>query len=312
MLGSGALRNIADFDFKLLRMFEVLYSTRSVTRTAERLGENQPTVSAWLGRLREQFDDPLFVRTSHGMQPTVQADALIEPARDAIRSLERLSEADTKFDPMTARRNFVISMSDSSHLALLPQIYAYTCKHAPGVTLESMRIDSSTAEALRTGLADIALIGSLEGLGAGFYEQSLFRQDWICLTASDHPRIRDVLTLKQYRAERHVRILGGTAQQLLDAALKRNGVELDIAIAIPGFLGLAGVLPNSELVATLPRHIGEIIAEMAGLSVHSCPFQVAHVVLKQHWHARYHYDLGNQWLRGVCEKLFRRKRLYGT
>ena len=54
-------------DLKLLRLFELLYATGSVTRAAEQLGQSQPTVSIWLARLRELLHDPLFVRTPTGM-----------------------------------------------------------------------------------------------------------------------------------------------------------------------------------------------------------------------------------------------------
>ena len=70
------------FDAKLLRLFDLLYHTRSVTRAAEDLGLSQPTVSIWLAKLRTQFNDPLFVRTSEGMQPTPRADALIGTVRN--------------------------------------------------------------------------------------------------------------------------------------------------------------------------------------------------------------------------------------
>ncbi len=55
---------------KLLQLFDVLYQCRSVTRAAEQLGQSQPTISIWLARLREQLNDPLFVRTPGGMAPT--------------------------------------------------------------------------------------------------------------------------------------------------------------------------------------------------------------------------------------------------
>ena len=53
-------------DVKLLRLFDLLHATRSVTRAAERLGQSQPTVSIWLARLRRELRDPLFVRTPEG------------------------------------------------------------------------------------------------------------------------------------------------------------------------------------------------------------------------------------------------------
>lgn len=55
-------------DVKHLRLIDLLYDTRSVTRTAERLGQIQSTVSIMLASLRKQLNDPLFVRTSEDMQ----------------------------------------------------------------------------------------------------------------------------------------------------------------------------------------------------------------------------------------------------
>ena len=53
---------------------------------------NPPTVSIWLGRLREELNDQLFVRTPSGMIPTPRADELIGTVRAAIDLLQRLHE----------------------------------------------------------------------------------------------------------------------------------------------------------------------------------------------------------------------------
>ena len=44
-------------DAKLLQLFDSLYRTRSVSRSAELLGQAQPTASIWLGRLRKELGD---------------------------------------------------------------------------------------------------------------------------------------------------------------------------------------------------------------------------------------------------------------
>lgn len=87
-------------DVKLLTLFDVLYRTRSVTRAAEQLGLSQPTASIWLGRLRDQLGDPLFVRTPAGMSPTPRADTLIVPGR---RSSSRCADLRTG-TPASSRR----------------------------------------------------------------------------------------------------------------------------------------------------------------------------------------------------------------
>ncbi len=290
-------------DTKLLRLLDLLYTTRSVTRAAERLGQSQPTVSIWLARLRKQLSDPLFVRTPEGMQPTPRTDALIGTVREVLEGLRRMSESQSRFDPATAQREFRIFMTDASHITLLPRLFSHVRALAPQVRLEAATIDARMVPALQAGEGDLAL-GFVPGLEAGFYQQTLYGQDWICLCNARHPRIGKTFTLKNYVAEAHIGIVSGTGHQLLDGALKRLGIERRVLLELPGFLGLSAILSTNDLVATLPRHIGETLARAAGLRVLPCPLAIPSFTVKQYWHARYHHDAGNQWLRGICTALF--------
>ena len=166
-------------DPKLLQLFDVLYQCRSVTRSAEQLGQSQPTVSIWLGRLREELNDPLFVRTPGGMAPTPRADQLIGPCREVLESLRRLTTWEPQFVPATAQRRFRLCVSDASHITLLPSILNHLRTHAPGIRLEAARIDGNTESALESGEADLA-IGFVPWLGAGMYQQVLFEQTQSC------------------------------------------------------------------------------------------------------------------------------------
>lgn len=58
--------DIRTLDLNLLKALDALLDEGSVTRAAQRLSLTQPAVSGMLVRLRDYFDDPLFVRTSHG------------------------------------------------------------------------------------------------------------------------------------------------------------------------------------------------------------------------------------------------------
>ena len=79
-----------------------------------------------------------------------------------------------------------------------------------------------------------------------------------------------------------------------------------VVLELPGFLGLGAIVASTDLVATLPRQIGETLAASAGLAVHACPVSVPPFTVKQHWHARAHQDGANRWLRGVVAALFLR------
>lgn len=288
---------------KLLMLFDVLYRTRSVTRAAEQLGQSQPTVSLWLGKLREQLRDPLFVRTPTGMAPTPQGEALITPCREVLESLRRLVSWESEFDPTTAQRRFRLCVTDASHITLLPRILEWLRKQAPGIRLDAARIDGNTERALETGEADLA-IGFVPWLGGGIYQQLLFEQDWVCLASREHPRVQEVLGLDAYAGEGHVLVSAGTGQKLLESGLLRAGIDRRIMLELPGFLGLGAIVGTTDLLATLPRHIGETLAAHHGLRVHACPVSVEGFAVRQHWHARYHQDSGNRWLRRVMLELF--------
>ena len=290
-------------ELKLLQLFDVLYTTRSVTRAADLLGQSQPTVSIWLGHLRRQLHDPLFVRTPAGMQPTPQADLLVGQAREILESLRRLSVWEPSFVPATAQRRFRICMTDASHITLLPELLAHVRAVAPQVRLEAARIDGNTAHALESGEADLAL-GYIPSLESGIYQQTLFPQNWVCLANASHPRIGSILTLPMYRDEAHIGVVAGTGSQLLEAALASRRIKRNVVLELPGFLGLVRIVATTDLIVTLPRHIGETLAKMGELRIFDCPVPIPKFTVKQHWHARYHQDPGNRWIRGVIATLF--------
>jgi DNA-binding transcriptional LysR family regulator len=319
---------------RLLQLFDVLYGTRSVTRAAEQLGLSQPTVSIWLARLREQLRDPLFVRTPAGMMPTPQADALIVQAREALETLRRLAAWEAAFVPATAERRFRICMTDASHITLLPRLLAHVRTHAPRLRLEAARMDIHTAQALEHGEADLA-VGYAPWLESGIYQQALYLQglrgvdvharglqaqsrcvgahmgqqalylqDWVCLVNAGHPRLAAGLDLVAYAEAGHITVAAGTGAQLLDGALERTGIRRKVYLELPSFLGLAAIVSTTDLVVTLPRHIGQTLARLGGVTVHACPVDVPGFAVCQHWHARYHQDPANLWLRRTLAGLF--------
>ncbi|MBP6897503.1 MAG: LysR family transcriptional regulator [Gammaproteobacteria bacterium] len=291
-------------DGRQLQLIDLLYATGSVTRAADQLGQSQPTVSLWLARLREQLGDPLFVRTAQGMLPTPRTEALIGPVRSVLAGLRSIAEVPAAFDPATMQRRFRIFMTDASHITLLPRLFSHVRALAPGIALEAAAIHGGMAAELESGAADLAL-GFIPALDAGFYQQTLYDQDWVCLVHPDHPRIRPAaFGLEDYRREAHAGIVQGTGAALLDATVRRLQIERRVVLSIPGFLGLPAILSTTDLIATLPRHIGETLAVLGGLRVLPCPVPIPAFPVRQHWHARFHQDAGNRWLRGVCAELF--------
>lgn len=290
-------------DVRLLQVFDEIYKTRSVTRAAANLGLGQPAVSIALARLREHFDDPLFVRIGNGMEPTPMARELAHAVRQALDALSQVFGHRIDFDPASSERTFCISMTDISQLVLLPRLWAHLRRTSPGVHIDVVPLSADTPRMLESGEADLAL-GFMPQLEAGFYQQSLFRQRYVCVAGTDHPRIRDTLTLAQYQAEEHAVVTSsGTGHLILDREILRLGIARKVALRVPNYLGIAFVIEQTDMLVTIPERLAQVLEGRGRFRVFPVPFELPDYAVKQHWHERYHQDPGNRWLRRVISEL---------
>jgi DNA-binding transcriptional LysR family regulator len=293
-----------ELDLRLLKVFDEIYKTRSVSRAAENAGVTQPSVSIALAKLRKHFQDPLFVRTSAGMQPTPYATALIRPVRDGLGLLDGALRHRVTFDPTRSDRAFCLCLTDISQAVLLPTLLNHLKRIATGIQLEIVPISSDTPRMLESGDADLA-IGFMPQLEAGFYQQKLFQQRFVCAVREDHPRIRSRLSLKQFIEEDHVVVTTDvTGHWIVDKALEERRVARKISVRLPDFLGLAAIVAGTDLLVTVPERLGDVLRRAAKIKVLGPPVELPTYLVKQHWHERYHHDAANRWLRGVVAELF--------
>ena len=122
--------DIGGFDLNLLKAFDALYAERHVTRAGLRFGLSQSAMSGALTRLRELFEDDLFLRTPSGMQPTPRAHDLAGPISNAFQLVRVTLQAD-RFDSATASDAFTIAMNDYAAFVLLPPLLARLSTEAP-------------------------------------------------------------------------------------------------------------------------------------------------------------------------------------
>src|SRR5882724_1745627 len=127
--------NITTANLNLFVAFDALLTANSVSRAARLMGVTQSAMSNSLRHLRALFDDPLFLRSSHGIVPTPRARELSVPVREALRLLERTLSS-RKFDPASSNRTFVLITSDYVEFVLLPRLLARVTPQAPGVRIQ--------------------------------------------------------------------------------------------------------------------------------------------------------------------------------
>ena len=295
-------------DLNLLPIAVALYEERGVSRTATRLGMSQPAVSSALARLRKAFDDPLFVRTAHGMEPTARAQALIAPARDVLARVERDMLSGMAFNPATANVKFTFALSDVGEMVFLPRILESLQTLAPLASVRSVSPPpGELRKGLETGEIDLA-VGYFPDLEmSNFFQQRLFTHHFCCLLRADHPITSKRLSLKQFLGLKHVVVHAeGRSQELVERFLARNKLHPTVVLVTPHFMSLPMIIAKSDLVATVPHAIGMYFSNSsANIKTVLPPFPDApRIVLRQHWHRKSHHDPRNQWLRRIVSGLF--------
>ena len=80
---------LRNFDLNLLRVFDAIYDTGSVSAAARKLAVSQPSISRELNRLRDHFDDQLFVRSGNGVAPTAKASSMLVDVRDVLSLIDK-------------------------------------------------------------------------------------------------------------------------------------------------------------------------------------------------------------------------------
>jgi len=295
-------------DLNLLPIAVALYEERGVSKTATRLGMSQPAVSAALAKLRKAFDDPLFVRTSRGMEPTPRAQALIAPARDVLSRVERDLLSGLTFDPATANVTFTFALSDVGEMVFLPRLLERLRSLAPLASLRSVSPPpSELREGLETGEIDLA-IGYFPDLETNnFFRQRLFTHHFCCLLRADHAITSERLSLKQFLGLQHVVVhAAGRSQEVFERFLVRNKVHPKVVLATPHFMSLPTIIGKSDLVATVPHAVGMFFSgSWANIRAVLPPFRDApRIELKQHWHRKANHDPRSRWLRKLVSELF--------
>lgn len=297
--------NLGRADLNLLILFASLVETRSVTRTAQGLNLSQPAVSHALARLRQLFDDKLFVRTSTGLVLTPRAEELVSPIQSTLVAIEGLMSV-SGFDPATTTRRFRVASSDYGAMAVVPPVAECFFSTAPNAGLEINHFTADTERDLEVGKIDLALYGNEPPRGR-FRSLELFRESFSCVVRCDHPLVlklrRRRISIDDYTSWRHALVsIHGGRSGVIDQHLDRIGKPRKIEFWTPYFLTAPMVVAQSDLILTVPTRLADQFSALLGLVRIELPIEVPEYGYFVVWHERSENDQGVGWLRELIAK----------
>jgi DNA-binding transcriptional LysR family regulator len=293
--------HIKDIDLNLLRLFDAVYRARNVSRAAELLDLTQPAASQGLSRLRTLLQDPLFMRSAGGVQPTPKAQRLADPVRHALATLEQALGETAGFDPARSTRTFQLHMSDIGEARFLPELMAALRERAPGVRVATQPLPrEQVMEALDAGRIDFA-IGFLPMVRES-QRARLLDDRYVVLLRAGHPftrKRRGGAALLKGLAELEFVAVRSHADTL--RIVQQCRLQERLRLVTEHFLVLPAIVRATDLAAILPRNIAR---GFQGYAIVEPAFPQRDFTVSLHWSRRFEADPGNRWLRSLMGELF--------
>jgi len=291
---------LAGIDLNLLVVLAAVLQEQGVTSAARRLGLSQSATSHALGRLREQLDDPILLRTARGMVPTARARAMLPAVLRILEDAESVFIGAPSFDPARSNETFRLALDESAQRTILPLVVGRLQEHAPGLRLivrPGLRSENMLSSFER-GEVDLAISSYLPADERDLYSDFLLSAPYVTISRRGHPTIGKRLTLKRYVEAGHIVVSHpNLADIAIDLALSEEDLSRRVVLTVPEPAEVPSLVARTDLVATLPEMLLEIGETPKALVRHRPPIPLDPVPVYSIHHERNARSPALQWIR---------------
>lgn len=286
--------NIRNIDLNLLKVLDELLRQQNVTRAGDKLGLSQPAVSRALGRLRDVFKDPLFVRSGRRFTPTPLAlqlqgrlSKVLQETRDLIRP--------HAFDPAVETGIVRVNAPDATTLVVMSKVFGELGKSAPHLEFVVTNSPTDRISALAKGDLDLA-IDFFEQVPPGHRRVCLMKDEVVAVVRYDHPILSRNANPDDFFRRPHIRLATATSR-FIEETLARRDIHLFYALTVPNFITAAAAVSETDWLLMLPGNLARRLREMFDVAILNLPFNVPKIPLDMVWHERLDHDPCQSWVR---------------
>src|SRR5262245_17158203 len=290
------LNNIRRLDGSLLLVFRELSRTRRTTEAARRLSLTQSTVSHALRRLRDLFDDPLFVRRPHGLEPTARALELA-PRIDSLIDLAATVMVKDKFDPARSERRSRLAAPEFATALIGGHLTQTFRGQAPRASFSvDFLLGAAALQSLRRGEIDLVL-GEFASLPPGVEAEILYRDRFCIVARKRHPKVKGAVDKRTFARLPNIFASPSGGTSIANTTIPSPAIVSTVAM-VPHWLTALTMVSASDAIATCSRRLAERMAGRLGLLIIDADFAGPRFEV---WAVRRggHADAGIDWLIGA-------------
>lgn len=294
-----------NLDLNQLRILLALDEERNMTKAANRLFVSQSAASHNLAKLRERFNDPLFVRTSRGMQPTPFAQNILPLLKDGMSNITKAADMQSRFDPVNDAHTFYIGACDYFEFTAMPVLAEKFLNTAPNVRLSiDINSDHVKMERVESGRLDVHIgVDNQLNQIKNFNYREWLKDEYVAVVASWRD-IPDKLSTLEFSMESQIHLpvtvntLDVIDHWLHDQNLYRNIHMVTQSYPIGGMISA-----KTGLLFPVPIKVAEKLVAMLPLKVIELPESIPPLTMSIITHKLFDHQPSIQWLLSEIYKL---------
>ena len=295
------MSGINRLDIKQLRVLKLLLQERNLSKVANIMGLTQQAISEQLKKLRYTFDDPLFIRSSNGVIPTLFAESL-EPKIHKILSEIELLLSEEVFNPKNLQGIFRISTSDYALMTVLPKLLKRIHQEAPDLKIILRDFESDNLSQLMVN-GEIDMVMTFpEFIPETYPSMLLFQDKHICVAGIDSPYLNQQFTLEALSKlpQLVISLSRANLKGSHDAWFAKKGLKRHIVMSIPSFSAAPDIINATNTIAFLPSRLLPH-PKVNPLLISEYP---PHFDIIVAWHHRLNNSPVNNWILGLLKEIF--------
>lgn len=295
-------------DLNLFNVLKAIYIEGSITQAAHKLHLTQPAVSHALARLRDKYQDPIFIRQGNKMIASEFTQTIMPQVLEAVNALEHTLSHDQVFDIHNHNAPIKLGFRDILESLFFPPLLKDLSLHTPNIKIHSEQIKRSMMEKVLTeGDLDL-VIDALMPVSANISHQLICNEYFVLVCREDHPILEDI-TLDQYLAYGHIiASLKENFVDLVDLALAKHNAVRSITLQCEHFFAAISVALETNLLLTMPNSYAEKLAKQMPIVISPLPFITPELPVHMYWHKQAQNNPVNKWMRtkltDIAEQLF--------
>ncbi|HDR2535171.1 TPA: LysR family transcriptional regulator [Enterobacter ludwigii] len=265
------LYDLKKFDLNLLVIFECIYQHLSISKAAETLYITPSAVSQSLQRLRNQLNDPLFIRSGKGITPTTVGVNLHHHLEQNLNQLEQTINI---MHGSTLKKNFVVySPQILTTENLLGPLKLLMREHNYEIELHDMLLSADSAEDLLAYrkadlIFSMAPVSNRSMICVPYASYSV-----LLVCSQDHPRMKEVATMEELQEEKFTIFLSDEpGVKTYQSMAEKVHSEKTIGFRCDSVFTIISMISASHLIGYVPEILFDKYSEVLRLKKITAPF----------------------------------------